>query len=101
MRQALANLREVEKLNEKEFNAGFEYMFELLSMADPEQKKKMIESAKRVYGSHFDASKFALEMWLMVNWMDKNPHEAMDVPFSTLQSAVYSTVMVSSKAVTK
>ena len=101
MRQALANLSEVEKMNEEEFNAAFEYMFELLSLADPEQKKKMIESAKRVYESHFDASKFALEMWLMVNWMDKNPDEAIEVLFSTLQSTIYSTVMVSSKAVTK
>ena len=45
MRQALANLREVKKMSEEEFNAAFEYTFELLSLPDPEQKKKMIESA--------------------------------------------------------
>ena len=97
VRQAAASLREAEKMNEAEFNAIFEYGFEFLSMADPEQKKKMIERAKRVYDSRLDANKLALILRLMVNWMDKKPDEAWEVMSSTCQN----TVMIPLKAITK
>ena len=101
VRKACANLREVQNIPSEEFNAIFEYGFQILCLADKEQKKKMIERADKLCRSRFDASKFVLELWLMVNWMDKNPDEAIEVLSSTLLSFISSSTMVSSKAVTK
>ena len=101
LRKATENLREVEKMTAEELNAFFEFGFELLSMTDKEQKAKMIERAKRLYDSRFEASKFAMLLWLMVNWMDKNPDEAIEVLSSTLLSMFSSSIMLSSKTVTK
>ena len=101
LREAAENLHESEKMTEDEFNAVFEFGIKLLSLADGEQKKKMIQSAMRVYNSSFDAHKFTLILWLMVNWMDTDPDEAMEVLLSTMSSIISSTVMVSSKSVTK
>ena len=101
LRKASEGLREVEKMTAEEFDAFFEFGFGLLSLTDSEQKKKMIERAERLYDSRFDASKLALILWLMVNWMEKNPDEAIEVISSTVLSLFSTTVMVSSKAVTK
>ena len=101
LRKATEGLREVERMTAEELDAFFEFGFGLLSLTDSEQKKKMIERAERLYNSRFDASKLALILWLMVNWMDKNPDEAIEVISSTVSSLFSTTVMVSSKAVTK
>ena len=101
VRQAAASLREVETMNEAEFNAVFEFGFELISSADPAQKKKMTERVNKLYRSRFEASKFAMLLRLMVNWMDKNPDEAIEILSSTLLSFISSSIMLSSKTVTK
>ena len=101
LRKAAEGLRETEKMTAEELDAFFEYGFELLSLSDSEQKKKMIERAKRLYDSRFEAGKLAMLSWLMVNWMDKNPDEAIEVISSTVLSMFSSSIMFSSKNVTK
>ena len=101
MRKVAEGLREAKELTEDEFNAMFEFTFELLSLADSDQRKKMIERSKRLYRSHCQASKYTLTLFLLSNWMDKNPDEAIEVLSSTLLTSISSTVMVSSKTVTK
>ena len=101
LREASENLRERKMMNDDEFDALFDFGMELLSLADSEQKKKMKERANRVYNSRFDAWKFASILWLMVNWMEINPEEAMEVLSSTLLNIISSSVMVLSTAVTK
>ena len=101
LREAAENLRERKRMTDDEFNAVFEFGIELLSLADSEQKKKMIQRAKRVYNSPFDARRFALILRLMANWMDIYPDEAMEVLSNTLLNVISSAVMVLSKAVTK
>ena len=101
LRTASENLRERKMINDDEFDAVFEFGMELLSLADSEQKKKMKERANRVYNSRFDAWKFASILWLMVNWMEINPDEAMEVLSSTLLNIISSSVMVLSTAATK
>ena len=90
LRKAWEGLAEVKEMTPDEVNASFEFIFDTLSLADREQKKKMIERANKLYCSRFDASKFALELWLMLNWMEKNPHEAMEVLSSTLRTLISS-----------
>ena len=88
LREAAKSLREAKELTPDEFSASFEFVIELLSLADSEQKKKMKERANRVYHSRIHASKYALILWLMVNWMDKNADDAVEILSSTLQTSI-------------
>ena len=101
LRKATANLLEVKAMTAKEFDAFFEFGFELLSFADSEQKKKMIKRAKRLYNSDFEADKFTICLWLMVNWMDKNPDEAIEVLSSTILGMFSSAIALPSKTIKK
>ena len=49
--EAAKDLRETKEMTEDEFNIAYEFGVEILSLADPEQKKKMKERAKRVHHS--------------------------------------------------
>ena len=59
-------------MTQDEFNAGFEFGFEILSLADQEHRTKMIQRAKRVHQSNFHAGKYAIILLMLINWMDKN-----------------------------
>ena len=101
LRKVAQSLREAKYMTEEEFNASFEFMFDILSMADREQKKKLTERLNKTLHSSFVAGKFALELLLMGNWIDKSPDEAIEVMSSTFQSFFSSKAMVSSKVVAK
>ena len=101
LRKATGNLSEVKEMTVEEFDAFFEFGFELLSFPDREQKKKMIQRAKRLYNSHFEASKFTICLWLMSNWIDKNPDEAIEVLSSTVLGMFSSAIMLPSKTIKK
>ena len=100
LRGVAESLREAKDMTKDEFDALFEFVIEILSLADRKQKK-MIQRAKRVCNSSIHASKYALILWLMINWMEKKPDEAIEVLSSTLLTSMSSTVMISSKAVTR
>ena len=101
MREAAENLPEFKDMTQDEFNAGFEFGFEILSLADQEHRTKMIQRSKRVHQSNFHAGKYAIILFMLLNWMDKNPDEAIEILSSTLLTSISSNVMISSRAVTK
>ena len=88
LRKAWEGLAEVKDMSHEEVNSSFEFGFELLSLADSDQKKKLIERANKTLRNPLDACKHVMKLWLMVNWMDNNPDEAIKLLSSTLLSSI-------------